>query len=77
MSEDFGGGDELRAARKAERREQKRTKTKNAPIVGAYGVWTGEGYLREGEGLERKLALESVKAPTGARREKRRKRKNK
>jgi hypothetical protein len=74
--ENLDGGDEFRAARKAERREQKREKAKDAPVVARYGVWTGEGYLREGEGLERRLAEQSVKPPSG-RREKRRKRKKK
>jgi len=82
MSEDFeskSGSDALRAARKAERREQKREHSKAAPVVARYGVWTGEGYLREGEGLERRLAEQSLKPPPGgeSRRDKRRKRKKK
>lgn len=77
MSDDFQGGDELRATRKAERRDKRREHKKAAPVVARYGVWTGEGYLREGEGLERLLTEQSVKPPTGVRRAKRRKRKNK
>jgi hypothetical protein len=77
MTEDFHGGDELRATRKAERREKRREHKKAAPVVARYGVWTGEGYLREGEGLERLLTEQSVKPPTGAGRAKRRKHKKK
>ncbi len=77
MSEDFSP-DETRASRKAERREQKRQQAKAGPVAARYGVWTGEGYLREGEGLERRLAEQSVQPPSGqSRREKRRKRKKK
>ena len=77
MSEELESRDEFRAARKADRREQKRKQSQAAPVVARYGVWPGEGYLREGEGLERRLAEQSLKQPGKSRREKRRKRKKK
>lgn len=83
MSDNFekaGGPDELRASRKAEQREQRRRHQKVAPVAARYGVWTGEGYLRAGEGLEKHLAEQSLIMPTAkgsSRREKRRKRKKK
>jgi hypothetical protein len=77
MSEDFDnspGPNELRATRKAEHRQRKQERSKTAPVVARYGVWTGEGYLREGEGLERRLAEQSMPTAT-TRRKKRRKHK--
>jgi hypothetical protein len=59
MSRDYSD-DALRASRKSERREKRRTSEKRAPIVARYGVWTGEGYLREGLSLEKKLAEQSL-----------------
>ncbi len=78
MSDDFeGGSDPLRATRKAERRERKRQHQQEGPVVARYGVWTGEGYLREGESLEKTLAERSLKVEGETRRTKRRQRKSK
>ncbi len=63
MSNDFeenDNKDSLRATRKAERRERQRQRQQQGPVVARYGVWTGEGYLREGEGLEKELARRSL-----------------
>jgi hypothetical protein len=59
MSKDYDY-DALKASRKGERRDKQRTNAKRAPIVARYGVWTGEGYLREGLSLEKKLAEQSL-----------------
>jgi hypothetical protein len=67
-------GDALRATEKAERRERRRERQKQAPVEARYGIWTGEGFLREGEGLEKLLAEKSL-GLTGSRRQKRRHRK--
>ncbi len=69
--------DSLRAARKAERREQKRQRERGGPVTARYGIWTGEGFLREGESLEKKVAEQSVKLEGETRRVKRRQRKHK
>lgn len=81
-NEDFesGGfqGDALRAADKAERREKRRERQKQAPVEARYGIWTGEGFLREGQGLEKLVAEKSLGGSTGSnRRQKRRNRKKK
>lgn len=52
--------DAYRASSKGERREKKRQRQQTGPQVARYGVWTGEGYLREGLGLEKKLASQSL-----------------
>lgn len=70
-------GDALRATEKAERRERRRERQKQAPVEARYGIWTGEGYLREGEGLEKLVAEKSLGANNGTRREKRRNKKSK
>ena len=76
--EDFDAPpDKLRAARKAERREKQHQHAQEGPVVARYGVWTGEGYLREGEGLEKQVAERTLKVDGQSRREKRRKRKKK
>jgi hypothetical protein len=67
-------GDALRATEKAERREKRHQRLKQAPVEARYGIWTGEGFLREGEGLEKLLAEKSL-GLTGSRRQKRRHRK--
>jgi hypothetical protein len=69
--------DAFRAVRKAERREQRRKQTQAGPVVARYGIWTGEGFLREGEGLEKTLAEQSLKLEGQSRRTKRRQRKSK
>ena len=71
-------GDALRAAEKAERRERRRERQKQAPVEARYGIWTGEGFLREGEGLEKLVAEKSLgSANNSTRREKRRNKKSK
>jgi len=71
-------GDALRATEKAERRERRREHQKQAPVEARYGIWTGEGYLREGEGLEKLVAEKSLGGGTTSnRREKRRNKKKK
>lgn len=71
-------GDALRATEKAERRECRRERQKQAPVEARYGIWTGEGYLREGEGLEKLVAEKSLGSGTNnTRREKRRNKKSK
>ncbi len=78
FSESGFKSDALRATEKAERRERCRERQKQAPIEARYGIWTGEGYLREGEGLEKLMAEKSLGGPNnGARREKRRNKKSK
>ncbi|NWJ99022.1 MAG: hypothetical protein HXX20_25075 [Chloroflexi bacterium] len=80
MSEDFEkepSPNELRASRKAEQRQKQQERAKVAPVVARYGIWSGDGYLREGEGLERLLALQSMPSTERKRREKRRKHKKK
>lgn len=69
--------DAFRATKKAERREQRRRHAQEGPVVARYGIWTGEGFLREGEGLEKTVAEESVKLEGQSRRNKRRQRKSK
>lgn len=46
---------------KADRREAKRVKAKNAPKVVRYGIWTGAGHLREAQNLTNIQAKASVK----------------
>ena len=71
-------GDALRAAEKAERRERRRERQKQAPVEARYGIWTGEGFLREGTGLEKLVAEKSLGGSgKGTRREKRRNKKKK
>ena len=71
-------GDALRATEKAERRERRRERQKQAPVEARYGIWTGEGFLREGEGLEKLVAEKSLGSlNNGTRREKRRNKKSK
>jgi hypothetical protein len=67
----------LRATRKSERREKQHQHEQEGPVVARYGVWTGEGYLREGEGLEKRVAEQSVKVEGQTRRDKRRRKKKK
>ncbi|MDB5080946.1 MAG: hypothetical protein JWP00_2870 [Chloroflexi bacterium] len=67
-------GDALRAANKADRREKRRQHQKQAPVEARYGIWTGEGFLREGQGLEKLMAEKSL-GLSGTRRQKRRTRK--
>ncbi len=78
-NEDFNDapfkGDALRAADKAERREKRREHQKQAPVEARYGIWTGEGFLREGAGLEKLMAEKSLGA-SGTRRQKRRTKKS-
>jgi hypothetical protein len=78
-SEDFKEGafkgDALRATEKAERREKRRQRQKQAPVEARYGIWTGEGFLREGEGLEKLLAEKSLGITGTTRRQKRKHRK--
>ncbi len=71
--------DAYRAASKAERREQRQQKVKNGPLAARYGLWTGQGYLREGASLEKRLAIESLTLEdlSATRREERRNRKRK
>jgi hypothetical protein len=69
--------DALRAVKKAERREQRHRHAQEGPVVARYGVWTGDGFLREGESLEKTLAENSVKVEGQPRRNKRRQRKAK
>jgi len=69
--------DAFRATKKAERREQRRRQAQEGPVVARYGVWTGEGFLREGESLEKTLAENSVTVEGQSRRNKRRQRKSK
>ena len=69
--------DAFRAVRKAERREKHRKQAEAGPVVARYGIWTGEGFLREGESLEKTLAENSVKVEGQSRRNKRRQRKSK
>lgn len=69
--------DAFRAIQKAERREQRRKQSQAGPVVARYGIWTGEGFLREGESLEKTLAESSVKVEGQTRRNKRRQRKSK
>lgn len=77
MSQEDSYHEAERAVRKAERREQQRQRQQEGPLVARYGIWTGEGYLREGESLEKKLAESSLKVDGTNRREKRRQRKKK
>lgn len=60
MSEQYNY-DSLRATRKSERREKQRNRKQTSPIVARYDIWTGDGVLRAGEGLEKRLAKKSVK----------------
>lgn len=76
-SDDNFKGNALRATEKAERRERRREHQKQAPVEARYGIWTGEGYLREGEGLEKLVAQKSLGANSPTRREKRRNKKKK
>ena len=73
--EESVSSDKLRAVRHAEQRAKRHEKAEEGPVVARYGVWTGEGYLRAGEGLEKQLAEKSVKVDGATRREKRRKKK--
>jgi hypothetical protein len=66
----------LRATRKAERREQQRQQKQQGPVVARYGIWTGEGFLREGASLEKKLAEHSLKMEGIPHRSKRNQRKS-
>jgi hypothetical protein len=70
-------GDALRATAKAERRERRRERQKQGPVEARYGIWTGEGFLREGQGLEKLVAEKSLGGNTPTRREKRRHKKKK
>jgi hypothetical protein len=71
-------GDALRATEKAERRDRRRERQKQAPVEARYGIWTGEGFLREGKGLEKLVAEKSLGGlSNGTRREKRRNKKSK
>ncbi len=64
-----------KADRHAARRAKKQFKAQEGPVVARYGIWNGEGYLREGTGLEKKLAERSLKVDGQTRREKRRRKK--
>ncbi len=71
--------DAYRADSKAERRERRQHRVKTAPVTARYGIWTGQGFLREGAGLEKRMAEESLTVGDlpSTRREKRRSRKRK
>lgn len=75
--DETNGPDAVRASRKAERREKQRQRQQAGPVAARYGIWTGEGFLREGESLEKKLAESSLKVEGQTRRSKRRQRKQK
>ena len=76
MSEDFEAApDVLRGVRKGERRAKKQQHAQEGPVVARYGVWTGESYLREGEGLEKLVAEKTLKVGGETRRAKRRRKK--
>lgn len=64
-----------KADRHAARREKKHQKAQEGPVVARYGIWNGEGYLREGAGLEKKMAERSLKVDGLSRRQKRRRKK--